>query len=147
MGTGEPAMLPGVERTKAKANVLREEFAAYDTSRYAYTGEFRYRQEEVPESKEEELPEDVQAYICGSWSGFTEMEEMDLQEDGTYMATMILGETRCETFNICLNKERRLSISPAINNAQSKIWILGPDEQSEDKRWIIDGRDMEVPAG
>merc|ERR1712039_934830 len=60
---------------------------------------------------------------------------------------MILGETRCDTFNICLNKEPRLSIYPAINNAQSHIFIQGPDELSEDKRWIIDGRDMEVPAG
>merc|ERR1712061_108364 len=72
---------------------------------------------------------------------------MDSLGDGWYAATMDLGESRCEWFDICINKEKSLTIYPAVHNASSRIWICGPDEKSEGRKWIIDGRDMEVPAG
>uniref|UniRef100_A0A7S4W4M9 Ketosynthase family 3 (KS3) domain-containing protein n=1 Tax=Alexandrium monilatum TaxID=311494 RepID=A0A7S4W4M9_9DINO len=149
--TGEPMGRPSGERRRRRADVLRDEFAPYDISRYAYTGGFRYRMAELPEEEEgggeEDLPADVSPYICGSWSGFTQMEEMESQGGGWYLATIVLGESRCETFDICLNKERSLAIYPAIGRAGPRIWIQGPDDQGEGRRWAIDGRDMEVSAG
>jgi len=145
--TGEPMARPGGERKKYNADVLREEFAPYDISRYAYTGGFRFRMSEVPEEEEEDLPADVSPYICGSWSGCTQMEEMESQGGGWYLSTVVLGETRFETFDLCLNKDKSFTIYPAIANASQKIWIQGPDDGSEGRKWIIDGRDMEVPAG
>nr|AQS99208.1 type I polyketide synthase [Gambierdiscus excentricus] len=145
--TGEPALRPSGERKRYKADVLRDEFAPYDISRYAYTGGFRYRMTELPEEREEDLPSDVSPYICGSWSGFTEMEEMESQGNGWYLATVVLGESRCETFDLTLNRERSLSMYPAQHRATSKIWINGPDGGSDGRKWIIDGRDLEIPAG
>jgi 3-oxoacyl-(acyl-carrier-protein) synthase len=146
--TGEPMTKPQGDRKKIRANALRDEWAPYDVSSYAYTGGYRYRQNELADVAEaEELPEDVEPYICGSWSGFTEMELMDKQEDGTYLATMILGETRCETFDICFDKQKDTVAYPAVDMAGQKIWIEGPNELGEGKKWAIDGRDMEVPAG
>jgi len=148
--TGEPIGQPTAERKKYRADVLRDEFAPYDISRYAYTGGFRYRMSELPEEEdkeEEDLPTDVAPYICGSWSGFTQMEEMESQGGGWYLATVVLGETRYESFDICLNREKALTIYPAINKAGSNIWVMGPDDQSDGRKWTIDGRDMEVSAG
>jgi hypothetical protein len=146
--TGEPMTKPAGDRKKIRASVLRDEWAPYDISSYVYTGGYRYRQNELPEAGDEEgLPDGVEPYICGSWSGFTEQEVMDTQEDGTYKATVILGETRCETFDICLDKDKSLKIYPAVDKAGPKIYVAGPNELGQGKRWIIDGRDMEVPAG
>jgi len=145
--TGEPMTKPTGDRTKVRANVLRDEFASYDVSRHAYAGGFRYRQSEVPDEDEGELDGDSQVYICGSWSGYTEMEEMDHEGGGWYSATVILGEGRYEMFNLCLNKSKALQIYPAVDKASQKIWVQGVDELGDGKRWIIDGRDMEVPAG
>jgi len=75
------------------------------------------------------------------------MEEMESQGGGWYLATVVLGETRYESFDICLNREKALTIYPAINKAGSNIWVMGPDDQSDGRKWTIDGRDMEVSAG
>merc|ERR1712232_299743 len=75
------------------------------------------------------------------------MEEMESLEGGWYGATMILGESRCEHFSLCLNKDPTLAIYPAVHNVDSKIWVCGPDGASEGRKWAIDGRDMEVKAG
>merc|ERR1712125_115975 len=75
------------------------------------------------------------------------MGEMDREGGGWYSAIIVLGEGRYEMFNLCLNKSKNFMIYPAIDKASSKIWVYGPDESRDEKRWIIDGRDMEVPAG
>jgi len=142
--TGEPASADG---RKYHADVLREELADYDVSAYAYEGNYRYRREALPEASADLLnPEGVRVCICGSWSGWSQTEEMELQEDGSYMRTVIMGETRCETFYICLNDNSEYRIYPVANNASQRVWIEGPDAQGAGKRWIIDGRDEEVPG-
>mmetsp|Transcript_3368 Transcript_3368/g.5177 ORF Transcript_3368/g.5177 Transcript_3368/m.5177 type:complete len:352 (-) Transcript_3368:156-1211(-) len=72
---------------------------------------------------------------------------MTEEEDGTYTFTVVLGETRIETFYICLGGIPDYSFYPACNMASSKIYIEGPDDKGVGKRWCIDGRDEEVPAG
>jgi hypothetical protein len=149
--SGEPVKRPTGNRKKYRADALRDEFAPYDISTHAYTGGFRWRLEDLPaedeEGEGEELEGGLVPCIKGSWSGFTEMEEMESEGGGWYSAKVVLGETRCEYFDICLSKDESLAIYPAVHKASSKIWVNGPGINSEGRKWIIDGRDMEVSAG
>jgi len=146
--TGEPMMQPmGGQREKYRADVLRDEFAPYDVSRFAYTGGFRYRRKEVPEDMEVALPHGSGLFVCGSWSGYKHMEELERQDDGWYLATMVLGEGRYELFDICLDQNPAMKIYPAVHKASRRIWVNGPDAQSEGQKWLVDGRDREVAAG
>lgn len=142
--TGEPANT--VVGTKYKADVLRDEFADYSVSRYAYTGGFRYRRNDTDEDEDEDLIGDL-PFICGSWSGYTELQEMENEGEGWYSTTVVLGEGRYELFGICLNKDPETSIYPAIDKAHQKIWVEGPSPNPDNKKWIIDGRHTEVSAG
>jgi len=149
--TGEPVATrarvgPNGERLKVRADVLRAELADYDISSYVYSGSYRYRREEL-EDAGEELDAGLSLHVCGSWTGWRKMQEMELQEDGSYMCTVVTGETRAEQFFLCLNENLQYRIYPACNNANQDIWVCGPDGNGEGKRWIIDGRDEEVPAG
>lgn len=149
--TGEPLPTrakvgPNGERLKVRADVIRDELANYDICSYAYSGGYRFRREELEEAGEE-LDSGLTLFICGSWSGWRKMQEMELQEDGSYMATVVLGETRAEQFFLCLNENLGYRIYPASNNANPQIWIHGPDGNGDGLRWTIDGRDDEVPAG
>jgi len=149
--TGEPAMgtTGGAAPIEGKyrADILRDEFAPYDISRFAYQGGFRYRRTEIPEDLEAPLPEGARLFVCGSWSAWTQFEEMERQGDGWYQGTFALGETRCEMFDLCLDKDPAQRIYPVAHKASRKIWVLGPDNFSQGQKWIVDGRDEEVPAG
>jgi len=143
--TGEPGRADG---QKYKADALREELADYDVCSTAYTGGFRFRREALEDDDEPVNPDGVRVFIHGSWSGFSEYEEMQEEEDGTFTHTMILGETRCESFCLVLNEIPDYGIYPAINHATQKIYIEGVNNKGEGKkRWYIDGRNEEVPAG
>lgn len=72
---------------------------------------------------------------------------MELQDDGWYFATMVLGEGRYELFDLCLNKDDAMKIYPAVHKAQRHIWVQGPDDKSKGQKWLIDGRDKEVRPG
>jgi len=144
--TGEAVPAVTRERSKYVANCLREEFAPYDISSHAYTGGYRYRQMEV-EERDDDLEGDDKLYVCGSWSGYKEMEEMESEGGGWYGCSMILGEGRYESFHFCLNKNKYLTLYPAIDKAGPKIWVEGPSDANKGRKWIIDGRDMEVAAG
>jgi len=144
--TGEP---PRTDGLKAKADCLREELQPYDISSTVYEGEYRYRREA---RDDEELlnPAGVKVTIHGSWSGWTAFEEMQSEEDGPYVFTIRLGETRCESFFICLDGVAHYRFYPACGKAGPHIWVEGPDPggpEVEGNRWTIDGRDDGIPAG
>eukprot|EP00933_Yihiella_yeosuensis_P004744 TRINITY_DN10914_c2_g1_i1.p1 TRINITY_DN10914_c2_g1~~TRINITY_DN10914_c2_g1_i1.p1 ORF type:complete len:674 (+),score=124.99 TRINITY_DN10914_c2_g1_i1:23-2023(+) len=145
--TGEPATKSLKSKRNYKADVLRDEWAPYDISRQAYDGGFRYRREAPSEDKEEDLDENVQVYIYGSWSGWSRMEEMERRGGGLYVAKVVLGEARYEMFRICLNESKTMELYPIIKDASEKIWVEGPDAKANSRYWIIDGRDLEIPAG
>eukprot|EP00408_Alexandrium_pacificum_P034129 CAMPEP_0171292010 /NCGR_PEP_ID=MMETSP0790-20130122/71941_1 /TAXON_ID=2925 /ORGANISM="Alexandrium catenella, Strain OF101" /LENGTH=1257 /DNA_ID=CAMNT_0011761739 /DNA_START=74 /DNA_END=3848 /DNA_ORIENTATION=- len=144
--TGEPASNDG---RKIKADCLRDELQPYDVSTLAYEGGFRYRREEIEDSEELVNPPGVQVTIMGSWSGFRSWENMEEEEDGPYQFTVALGETRCETFVIAINGIPDYKFWPMCNKAGKNVWVEGPDpnQHSANKRWMIDGRDEQVPTG
>merc|ERR1712061_940346 len=148
--TGEPVTASHLAKRKWKADVLREEWAPYDISRYAYEGEFRFRLGDSLDETDEDLDPDITVCVCGSWSGWTKMEPMGRLGAGSYIAAMQLGEGRYEQFYICLNGnrgEKNFNIYPTVNNATERIWIDGPDANRNGRKWLIDGRDEEVPEG
>jgi len=135
------------ERVRYSANSIRDELAPYDISSHVYSGGYRYRQDVDAEHEENE---DVgcNVSICGSWTGFTKMEDMELDDDDmSFGTTIVLGDTRCESFYLCLNGDPKMRIYPAVNRASQLIYVKGPDDQGEGKRWMIDGRDAQTPAG
>nr|AQS99199.1 type I polyketide synthase [Gambierdiscus polynesiensis] len=142
--TGEPARADG---KKMRADCLRGELAQYDVSSAVYEGDYRYRRED--DGAEPLNPYGVTVNIQGSWSGFTSYDEMTESEDGPYVFNVVLGETRCESFFICLNGVPDYKFWPVVNEANEQVWVEGPDPspKSEGKRWMIDGRDLAVPAG
>lgn len=145
--TGEPLSrrLAASYRGKRKADVLRDELARYDVSRYAYDGGFRYRQNEIPD-KDEDFPSDSSMFICGSWNGFT-MEEMDRNGANTFSSIIVLGPERYDLFELYIDKNQEYCFFPAADRAGQVIAVEGPAENKERKRWIIDGRDSGMPAG
>lgn len=133
----------------SKAGVLREEWAPYDVSRHAYEGGFRYRRKDDDEDDggDGELDPFVSVYISGSWTAFTAMEVMERASGGRHVAHVVLGETRCEHFRLCLNESRELELYPTVDHAPQHIWIEGPDSKAAGRSWCLDGRDKQVPAG
>eukprot|EP00404_Azadinium_spinosum_P004652 CAMPEP_0180467970 /NCGR_PEP_ID=MMETSP1036_2-20121128/27279_1 /TAXON_ID=632150 /ORGANISM="Azadinium spinosum, Strain 3D9" /LENGTH=174 /DNA_ID=CAMNT_0022474959 /DNA_START=53 /DNA_END=574 /DNA_ORIENTATION=+ len=140
-----PRLSSDGSKLKYRADVLREELAPYDISSYAYDGTYRYRAEEMED--DQNLDPGVKITMCGSWTGFKVMQDMEQQDDGTFLCTIIFGDTRFETFFLCLNGNPKSRIYPTINEASQVIHIEGPDDQGEGKRWLIDGRDQEIPSG
>ncbi|CAJ1416541.1 unnamed protein product [Effrenium voratum] len=145
--TGEPLTrrLAALRRGKRKADVLRDELSRYDVSRYAYDGGFRYRQQEIPEGKED-FPPDSSMFICGSWNGFS-MEEMDMDGDNLFSCIITLSQERYELFDLCMDQKEELALFPAVDRAGQIIAVEGPAVNKERKRWCIDGRDTEMCAG
>nr|AQS99205.1 type I polyketide synthase [Gambierdiscus excentricus] len=142
--TGEPAREDGVKYT---ADCLREELQPYDVSTLAYEGGFRFRREPLDDDDVPVNPTDTKVTIMGSWSGWGKFEPMVEQEDGSYTFTIVLGETRCESFYICLGSIPDFSFYPVCHRGTQRIWVEGPNAKADGRRWMIDGRDEEVPAG
>jgi len=145
--TGEPVTKSFREKVRYKADVIRDEWAPYDISRYAYEGGFRYRREPVLGNTDDALPATSSIHISGSWTGWNDMEEMQRGPNNEFSFTIALGECRCELFKLFLNGDRSQEIYPAIKNATSTIWIEGPDGDGKEKYWSIDGRDEQLPVG
>mmetsp|Transcript_66878 Transcript_66878/g.157606 ORF Transcript_66878/g.157606 Transcript_66878/m.157606 type:complete len:1180 (-) Transcript_66878:28-3567(-) len=146
--TGEPLSqrLAASRRGKRRADVLRDELARYDVSRFAYDGGFRYRQTEINSDAEEDLPQSSSISISASWNGFT-MEEMDKDGDNLFSTIITLSQERHDFFELYLNANEQMCIYPVCHAAGQHIAVEGPGVNKERKRWLIDGRDAEISAG
>lgn len=40
-----------------------------------------------------------------------------------------------------------MTIYPSMHRASPRIWVAGPDAQGLGNKWVVDGRDREVPSG
>eukprot|EP00811_Abedinium_folium_P006148 NODE_1565_length_2435_cov_12.435442.p1 GENE.NODE_1565_length_2435_cov_12.435442~~NODE_1565_length_2435_cov_12.435442.p1 ORF type:complete len:756 (-),score=197.89 NODE_1565_length_2435_cov_12.435442:21-2288(-) len=125
---------------------LRDEFAPYDISPYAYKGSYRFRLGDTPEDVDA-LPVDGVVFIRGSWSCWAARERMTRAEDGWNTAIVVLGESRCESFRLSLNDDGAEEIYPVAKRAAARIHIDGPDANADGRCWMIDGRNDRVPVG
>lgn len=131
-------------KQKYQCELLRDEFADYEYCSNCYEGEIRYGQ---PIEDLAKFDPEFQVFITGSWSGWTQSDEMEQVEEGLYVCAVALGETRCEMFQLNLFENTGNAIHPAVNFADNTIRIEGPDDNGKDKNWIIDARDEKIRAG
>merc|ERR1719443_1016768 len=67
---------------------------------------------------------------------------------GCYTCKVTIGDTRFETFQLCLDGDPSRPIYPAVHNAGSSVIILtGTDGRRQSKQWLIHGRDQAAPSG
>jgi len=78
--------------------------------------------------------------IIGSWSRWRTPEEMEWEGNGTYGATVMLGENRWEQFQIWLDGDPRRVLHPGRRKAQKHSAVRGPEDGADDSNWLIDGR-------
>jgi len=142
--SGEPVRPYG---GKYRADALREPFADYAVSSYVYEGEWRYRAEPL-EEEFEELPDDCELFVCGSWTGFQEKQPVEYNEETeAYSFEVVLGELAQEHFYLCLNTRDDFRIYPAVDRGTPIIWVHGPDSEGKGKCWVIDGTEEQAPVG
>jgi polyketide synthase-associated protein len=128
------------------ADAIRDEFASYDFSSNVYAGEYQ-----LPPTDAEEFddPPEGTIYVVGSWDAFKEPREMteDEESTGTYRFMVELGETRCEHFQLRVDKEPKKAIFPVVKNGGQRTRVVGPDDEGSGLYWLLDGRDEGVKAG
>jgi len=125
-------------------DAIRDEFASYDYSSGHYNGKYLIH---PPDEDYDEVPEDP-IFIVGSWDCFTEPREMTAGDyDGSFTFVVPLGETRCERFQLQVDKDPARAIFPVAKNGSMRTRVVGPDASGEGLYWMLDARDDEVPAG
>jgi len=132
-------------------SLIRDEFADYQICSNCYAGEageFRHG-EEIEDTAHrfyEGLPE-VRVSLTGTWSAWSEFEDMAQEDDGAYVAWIPIGDTRWEAFQLVVNGNSEQRIHPVCDKASPSARIEGPDAGMVRMNWLIDGlRDM-APAG
>jgi len=89
--------------------------------------------------EKESLPE--RAYkIVGTWSQWSEAHTMEVEEEGVYGFTMILGENRWEQFQIWLDGDPTRALHPGEPKALKGVPVWGPEESDLGCSWLVDGR-------
>jgi len=78
--------------------------------------------------------------IIGSWTQWTDPAPMEAEGDGTYGFTVVLGETRFETFQIWLDGDSQRVLHPGHNKGYKDNTVFGPDNLGHGFNWMIDGR-------
>lgn len=86
------------------------------------------------------------AYIKGSWTAFSEFEEMKVEE-GAFTFQVRLGETRLERFYIAMQKKEEQAIFPWHASGARGVRVKGPCAWEAGHYFVVDGRDDEWPEG
>lgn len=100
------------------------------------------------------LESDIKAsegyFIIGTWTNWRTPEEMVRQRDGSFTATVTLGDGCVEAFQILLDGEKDKVLHPERPNALPGSRLLGPTMgyylHGQNLNWVIDGREVTLPA-
>jgi len=79
--------------------------------------------------------------IVGSWSGWEAVEDMDIQEGGSYMFTVTLGVNRWEKFYLIQDNDPQRKIYPAYTDSSRDCPCVGPHKGGKGLFWLLDGRE------
>eukprot|EP00811_Abedinium_folium_P036143 NODE_887_length_2715_cov_6.246522.p1 GENE.NODE_887_length_2715_cov_6.246522~~NODE_887_length_2715_cov_6.246522.p1 ORF type:complete len:488 (+),score=118.56 NODE_887_length_2715_cov_6.246522:1084-2547(+) len=133
----------GASGPKHHCSTIRSEDAEdYRVCSSCFSGNFAYGTAALAE----EDP-GVRVALVGTWSGWKSFTAMEAFRDGLHQCTVHIGETRRESFRIVLNEDRRFSLYPMETTSDPRVYIVGPNRNSEDLHWTIDGHADGVPAG
>ncbi|CAJ1461342.1 unnamed protein product [Effrenium voratum] len=126
---------------RPRARCVRGEFDSYELCSLCYQGSYVYGQPPA----EEPLPQG-KAFIKGSWTAFSEFEEMSSQ-DRSFSFQLRLGESRCERFYIAFQKNEEQAVFPWDRSGAASVRVKGPCPMEEGHFFVIDGRDEQWPEG
>lgn len=86
-------------------------------------------------------------FMVGTWNAYNDAERMWCSSPGCYVGRVTLGDTRWEKFQLLLNGDTNQPLYPSVDCAGCSAIIRGPDEYSQGKQWLLDGRDQCVSSG
>uniref|UniRef100_A0A7S4SQG5 Ketosynthase family 3 (KS3) domain-containing protein n=1 Tax=Alexandrium monilatum TaxID=311494 RepID=A0A7S4SQG5_9DINO len=78
-------------------------------------------------------------FICGSWTAWSEYEEMEGGRDGIYKCAVALGDSKREKFYLSCTEDTYEAIHPLIDDADGAAQVIGPDWDGKGLYWLIDG--------
>jgi hypothetical protein len=116
----------------------------YDFCSSCYKGTYRHG---TPVEDLDAWQQHEKVFIRGTWNGCKTMDEMEMVEDGVYVAYIRLSVKGWEHFQLAANSNPKELLYPAFHKAGPTARVLGPDDQGEKSYWLIDGRPLKVPAG
>lgn len=129
-----------------RCSMVRASHASYEYCSHCYRGDYALNL-----NHEDELTPLAwgghQVYLVGTWDAWSTFHEMDLQPQGGYSASVVLGETRTEQFYIVLNEDVGKALFPGADRAGQRVRPLGPGGNKEGNCWSIDGRRDGASAG
>mmetsp|Transcript_44953 Transcript_44953/g.95839 ORF Transcript_44953/g.95839 Transcript_44953/m.95839 type:complete len:1232 (+) Transcript_44953:79-3774(+) len=135
-------------KERHRCSLIRDEFSDYEFCSNCYYGDIRHGEaiEDLALTFYQTLA-DVKVSMVGTWSAWSELDEMELNDEGAYCICVTLGETRQEQFQIVLNEYNDQVIHPVCGKATSSTALAGPEATERDKCWLIDGIKEGQPAG
>jgi polyketide synthase-associated protein len=116
----------------------------YEWCSNCYDGGYKYG-EALPDL--DAWNENEMVFIKGTWNGWGDAEEMEMVEEGRYVAFISLSQKRWEQFQLLANNNPNEVMYPAWHKGSPAARIMGPDEEGAEKNWLIDGRPDNVPPG
>jgi len=141
-GVAIPNINSGDKHTCAS---IREDYNSYDVCSNCYTGDYTYG--DALFSRDEGSGPPLRLYIMGSFSQWSEFEEMKNLGDGCYTCAIRLGDTCMEKFKLSTDASLDFTIHPRIDNASQGLAVEGPDDGGMDKNWLIDGHSVGAGEG
>jgi len=128
---------------KHHCSSVRKEFQPYECCSLCYSGGYQLK----GAGYRDWANEGDRVYAVGTWSGWSEFEEMNKTDDGSYVCAIRLGETRREEFRITVGTDFDHSIHPVAGRANQLARIVGPADDGSGLNWLIDGTEDDVPEG
>lgn len=128
---------------KYRCRSVRSEGASYEFCSNCYKGSYAIG---GPKRCRSTNP-GAAVYIVGSWSNWTEYEEMHEILEGKYMHAITLGETRSERFNIVYEADKSQMLYPVVRDASARVRVAGPDSSAGGRSWLIDGSTKSASIG
>jgi polyketide synthase-associated protein len=127
-----------------QCKLIREETASYDVCSSCYTGKYIHG---VAVSSAGSAIGNL--YLVGSWGKdhLTMTEGTDDNGDAIFTANVKLGEPRQECFYILQNDDKNMAMYPVSEEAGQHSDIAGPNLNSGNKFWTIDGLSDGMPQG
>mmetsp|Transcript_35498 Transcript_35498/g.110182 ORF Transcript_35498/g.110182 Transcript_35498/m.110182 type:complete len:1250 (+) Transcript_35498:121-3870(+) len=140
------------ERKRHRCSLVREGpgvyEGAYDFCSSCYTGEHACgeAEEEIP-SLYDLQSRGIKIFAMGTWSAYTTYHELEETAPGVFTFALELGETQAEQFHFVLSRDPSMAYYPAAKNAGASLRVLGPDDDVQDRHWLIDGKETGAPSG
>jgi len=126
-----------------KCRCVRAEGASYEFCSLVYKGEYVLGGKDIVGAGDPAAT----IYMVGSWSNWTQYEEMKQTPDGTYVHAVTLGDTRSERFVLSYGADDEQALYPIVPDGSPYARIEGPDSNAAGRSWLIDGKFRNTSIG